>query len=142
MLQCVVFNLTLVLLQTDSWCAFVPSGLVVLSNHVTFVMSVIFPSFTVLTIENFIKLSWRGMDDKVGCYAYLHTESGYGLKLEINDQTNDQKKTFYFINTFLKQTQFLQSHEKHVILKMHSFHVCTVANRGCNVTVSLVWRTD
>lgn len=29
---------------------------------------------TALTIENFIELSWRGMDDKIGCYAYLHTK--------------------------------------------------------------------
>lgn len=34
-----------------------------------------------LTIENFIELSWWGMDDKVGCYAYLHTKNvGYRLK--------------------------------------------------------------
>lgn len=28
----------------------------------------------VLTIKDFVELSWRGMDDKVSCYAYLHTE--------------------------------------------------------------------
>lgn len=27
-----------------------------------------------LTIEDFIKLSWWGMDDKVGCYAYLQRQ--------------------------------------------------------------------
>lgn len=47
-------------------------------------MRIIFLSVTVwknktkteaaLTIENFIELSWWGMDDKVGCYAYLHTK--------------------------------------------------------------------
>lgn len=49
---------------------------------------------TALTIENFIELSWRGMDDKIGCYAYLHTKKRrYRLRLEVTDLTRNQQKT-------------------------------------------------
>lgn len=33
-----------------------------------------------LTVEDLVELSWWGVDDKVGCYAYLHKKDGYRLK--------------------------------------------------------------
>lgn len=53
--------------------------------RVLWIITWCFPSWTLpkaaLTIENFIELSRWGMDDKVGCYAYLHTKKqGWRVK--------------------------------------------------------------
>ena len=45
-----------------------------------------------LTIENLIELSWRSMDDEVGCYAYLQNKNN--ISKEIKAWTTKK-----FINT-------------------------------------------
>lgn len=66
------------------------------------------PSVTLLkaalTIENFVELSRWGMDDKVGCYAYLHTkkQGSEDVILPKHMQKNVHKpyKTFVELTVF------------------------------------------